>query len=84
MVLWHTVGPRISAVYDLMGNGTNGAQVGDGRYYYVIAGGRRRARWRQPERPTTRSSTTGTTSTAICQFQPGEQTGTPVISREST
>ena len=36
---WKTVGPRISAAYDLMGNGQTALKVAAGRYYYVIASG---------------------------------------------
>ncbi len=32
-------GPRISAAYDLMGNGRTGLKIAAGRYYYVIASG---------------------------------------------
>ena len=39
---------------------------------------------RRTRTPITRNSTPGTTSTAIVRFQPGEQTGTPVITRVDT
>ena len=39
VVNWNTVGPRISAAYDLMGNGRTGLKAAAGRYYYVIASG---------------------------------------------
>ena len=43
-------GPRLSAAYDLSGDGRTGLKFAAGRYYYVIAVGRRHPRWHQPER----------------------------------
>jgi hypothetical protein len=37
--LWHTVGPRFSAVYDLLGNGKTALKFAAGRYYYIISTG---------------------------------------------
>ena len=39
VVDWKTVGPRLSAAYDLMGNGRTGLKIAAGRYYYMIASG---------------------------------------------
>ncbi len=61
VVDWKTTGPRISAAYDLMGNGRTALKIAAGRYYYHDRLGRRHPRRRQPERATTRSSTPGTT-----------------------
>ena len=33
---WKTTGPRISAAYDLSGNGRTGLKFAAGRYYYMI------------------------------------------------
>ena len=39
MVLWHTAGPRASAVYDVTGDGKTAAKASYGRYYYVLSTG---------------------------------------------
>ena len=39
VVDWTTTGPRLSAAYDLMGNGQTALKVAVGRYYYQIASG---------------------------------------------
>jgi hypothetical protein len=39
IVLWNTVGPRISAVVDLTGDGKTAAKASAARYYYVVSTG---------------------------------------------
>lgn len=39
IVLWHTVGPRLSTAYDVFGNGRTAIKAATGRYYYVITTG---------------------------------------------
>jgi hypothetical protein len=39
IVLWHTAGPRVSAIYDPIGDGSTALKAAFGRYYYVIATG---------------------------------------------
>ena len=39
IVNWKTIGPRLSAAYDLSGNGRTALKASAGRYYYVIATG---------------------------------------------
>ena len=39
VVNWTTTGPRVSAAYDLMGNGQTALKIAAGRYYYQIASG---------------------------------------------
>jgi hypothetical protein len=39
IVKWNTAGPRLSAVYDITGDGRTAAKVGVGRYYYVLSTG---------------------------------------------
>jgi hypothetical protein len=39
VVDWTTMGPRLSAAYDLMGNGKTALKAAVGRYYYQIASG---------------------------------------------
>ena len=61
VVDWKTVGPRISAAYDLMGNGRTGAQARRGP---LLLRDRRRAAASSAastRTATTRNSTTGTT-----------------------
>ncbi len=83
IVLWHTVGPRISAIYDVTGNGLTALKASWGRYYYVIATGgggvsnvnlnatySEQYNWNDANHDLT--------------FQYGEQTGTPVITSGTT
>ena len=37
--LWHTAGPRFSAVYDVKGDGKTALKFSAGRYYYIISTG---------------------------------------------
>jgi hypothetical protein len=39
VVKWNTTGPRISAVYDVTGDGKTAVKAGWGRYYYVLSTG---------------------------------------------
>src|SRR5262245_58126550 len=39
IVKWNTVGRRVSAVYDVTGDGRTAAKAGYGRYYYVLSTG---------------------------------------------
>lgn len=80
IVNWHTLGPRVSAAYDLLGNGKTGLKAAYGRYYYVIpAGGgvlgtvNPNANYSEQYR--------WTDLNGDLHFQAGEQTGTPVISQ---
>jgi hypothetical protein len=78
VVLWHTAGPRISAIYDVKGDAMTAVKASYGRYYYVIATG---------AAPLTSVNLNATYSEQYTwndanhdlKFQPGEQTGTPVI-----
>jgi hypothetical protein len=79
IILWHTVGPRISAAYDVKGDGRSAFKAAAGRYYYIIATGgvldtanpnanySEQYGWNDANRD--------------LKFQTGEQTGTPVVSR---
>jgi hypothetical protein len=78
VVLWHTAGPRVSAIYDINGDAMTAVKASYGRYYYVIATG---------AAPLTSVNLNATYSEQYTwndanhdlKFQPGEQTGTPVI-----
>ena len=36
---WNTAGPRVSAIFDLTGNGKTAAKASAGRYYYILSTG---------------------------------------------
>jgi hypothetical protein len=79
VILWHTAGPRLSAAYDLSGTGRTALKAAAGRYYYVISTGG----------PLDTANPNSNYSQQFAwndvngdlRFQPGEQTGTPVISQ---
>jgi hypothetical protein len=83
VVLWHTAGPRFSAIYDLKGDGRTALKASYGRYYYVLSTGgggvsnvnlnatySEQYNWNDANRDLV--------------FQRGEQTGTPVITSGTT
>src|SRR5207249_8575368 len=79
VVKWNTAGPRVSAIYDVTGNGKTAAKASAGRYYYVLSTGgggvssvNRNANYSEQY--------TWNDSNDDRRFQLGEQTGTPVIS----
>lgn len=37
VILWHTAGPRLSAAYDLTGDGRTALKASAGRYYYILS-----------------------------------------------
>ncbi|MBY0496791.1 MAG: TonB-dependent receptor [Cyanobacteria bacterium] len=83
VVNWKTIGPRISAAYDLMGNGRTALKAAAGRYYYVIASGGGILDGFNPNG--NYQETYGWNDVnGDRRFQPGEQTGTAVISRVDT
>jgi Carboxypeptidase regulatory-like domain/TonB-dependent Receptor Plug Domain len=78
VVLWHTAGPRVSAIYDLTGDGTTAVKAAWGRYYYVIAtggGGVSNVNLNA----TYSEQSNWNDANGDLSFQPGEQSGTPVI-----
>jgi hypothetical protein len=79
LVLWQTAGPRLSAAYDLMGNGRTALKAAAGRYYYVISTGG----VLDTANPNANYSArhTWTDLNGDLRFQAGEQSGTPVISQ---
>ncbi|HEX6162471.1 MAG TPA: hypothetical protein VFZ31_03835, partial [Vicinamibacterales bacterium] len=80
VVDWKTLGPRISAAYDLMGNGRTGLKFAVGRYYYVIASGGGVLDGVNPN-ANYQEQYNWNDSNGDRRFQPGEQTGTPVITQ---
>ncbi|HXG89724.1 MAG TPA: TonB-dependent receptor [Vicinamibacterales bacterium] len=79
LILWHTAGPRLSMAYDVTGSGRTALKASAGRYYYVISTGG----------PLDTANPNSNYSQQFgwndlngdLKFQPGEQTGTPVISQ---
>ena len=79
VVLWHTAGPRVGAIYALTGNGKTALKASYGRYYYVLSTGgggvsnvNRNANYSE--------NYTWNDLNGDHKFQIGEQTGTPVVS----
>ncbi|HJU42504.1 MAG TPA: TonB-dependent receptor [Vicinamibacterales bacterium] len=78
VVNWTTVGPRISFAYDVMGNGRTGLKFAAGRYYYMIPAGGGILDTINPNG--NYQETYGWNDlNGDRRFQPGEQTGSPVI-----
>ncbi|HYB93360.1 MAG TPA: TonB-dependent receptor [Vicinamibacterales bacterium] len=80
VVDWTTVGPRISAAYDLMGNGRTGLKFAAGRYYYMIASGGGVLDGVNPN-ANYQEQYNWNDLNGDRRFQLGEQTGTPVITQ---
>lgn len=80
VVNWKTFGPRLSGAYDLRGDGRTALKAAIGRYYYVIASG---GGILDGVNPNANYSETYNWNdlNGDRRFQPGEQTGNPVISR---
>lgn len=79
LILWHTAGPRLSAAYDLTGNGRTALKAAVGRYYYIISTGG----VLDTANPNSNYSERYTWNdlNGDLRFQPGEQSGVPVISQ---
>lgn len=83
VVNWKTIGPRVSAAYDLFGNGSTALKAAAGRYYYVIAAGGGILDGVNPNANYSEQYNWNDLN-GDRRFQPGEQTGNPVISRVDT
>lgn len=79
LVKWQTAGPRLSAAYDLMGNGKTALKGSAGRYYYVITTGGVLDTVNPNANYSQQFAWNDTNGDLV--FQNGEQTGTPVISQ---
>ncbi len=73
--LWHTLGPRLSAAYDLSGDGKTALKFSAGRYYYIISSGL--ANGVNPNFSVSRQYAWNDANHDL-RFQNGEQTGTPI------
>lgn len=80
VVDWKTFGPRLSAAYDLFGNGTTALKAAVGRYYYQIASGGGILDGVNPNANYSEQYGWNDLNGDL-KFQFGEQTGSPVISR---
>jgi Carboxypeptidase regulatory-like domain len=83
VVNWKTAGPRLSAAYDLMGDGRTALKAAIGRYYYVIASGGGILDGVNPNANYSETYQWNDINGDL-KFQSGEQTGTAVISRVDT
>ena len=83
LVSWDTLGPRVSAAYDLFGTGTTALKLAAGRYYYVIASGGGVLDGANPNANYSEQYVWNDLN-GDRRFQPGEQSGEPVISRVDT
>ncbi|MFA5908355.1 MAG: TonB-dependent receptor [Vicinamibacterales bacterium] len=83
VVNWTTAGPRISAAFDVTGTGKTALKAAAGRYYYVIASGGGILDGVNPN-ANYQEQYSWSDLNGDRHFQPGEQVGTPVISRVDT
>jgi hypothetical protein len=78
VVVWNTVGPRVSAVVDVTGDGKTAAKASAGRYYYVLSTGGGGVSNVNPN--SNYSEQYGWNDlNGDRKYQIGEQTGTPVV-----
>ncbi|MBZ5556712.1 MAG: TonB-dependent receptor [Acidobacteriia bacterium] len=79
IVKWNTVGPRVSAVVDVSGDGKTAAKASAARYYYILSTGGGGV---SSVNPNANYSETYAWNDANGdhKFQLGEQTGAPVVS----
>jgi hypothetical protein len=83
VVLWHTAGPRVSAVYDVTGDGKTAAKASAGRYYYILSTGGGGVQ--QVNRNANYSELYNWNDiNGDRKFQLGEQTGTPTVTSGTT
>jgi len=80
VVNWKTIGPRLSAAYDLFGNGQTAVKAAVGRYYYVIPAGGGILDGVNPNANYSEQYNWNDAN-GDRRFQLGEQVGNPVISR---
>jgi hypothetical protein len=83
IVLWHTAGPRLSASYDLFGDGHTALKAAAGRYYYIIPSGGGVLDTANPNGNYSQQFGWSDANGDL-HFQSGEQTGAPVISQVNT
>ena len=83
LVLWHTAGPRASAIFDVTGDGRTAAKASYGRYYYVLSTGGGGVSNVNPN--ANYFTTYGWNDlNGDLKFQPAEQTGAGVLTSGTT
>ncbi|MGE5245633.1 MAG: carboxypeptidase regulatory-like domain-containing protein [Betaproteobacteria bacterium] len=75
--LWHDIGPRVSAIYDLFGDGSTALKFSAARYYYMISTGT--ANNINPNFSVSKTYAWNDANHDL-RFQDGEQVGTPTES----
>jgi hypothetical protein len=83
LVSWNTVGPRVSATYDLFGNGHTALKASAARYYYIISADGAPLNQVNPN-SNYQERYTWNDANGDLIFQAGEQTGTPIITSGTT
>ena len=83
VVLWHTAGPRASAVYNVTGDGKTAAKASYGRYYYLLPTGGSPFNLVNPNANYFTTYTWNDVNNDL-KFQPGEQTGAGVLTTGTT
>jgi hypothetical protein len=83
VVLWHTAGPRASAVYDVTGDGKTAAKGSYGRYYYLLPTGGSPFSLVNPNANYFTTYSWNDANNDL-KFQPGEQTGAGVLTTGTT
>jgi Carboxypeptidase regulatory-like domain/TonB-dependent Receptor Plug Domain len=79
VVKWNTAGPRLSAIFDVSGDGKTAAKASAGRYYYILSTGGGGVS--NVNKNGSYSEQYGwNDANGDHRFQLGEQTGTPVVS----
>jgi len=78
VTVWNTVGPRLSAVFDVTGDGKTAAKASAGRYYYVLSTGGGGVSNVNPNSNYSEQYTWNDAN-GDHKYQIGEQTGTPVV-----
>src|SRR5215510_5143147 len=78
VVKWNTAGPRISAIYDVSGDGKTAAKASAGRYYYILSTGGGGVSAVNPNANYSEQYTWNDAN-GDHKFQLGEQTGVPVV-----
>jgi hypothetical protein len=79
IVKWNTAGPRVSAIFDVTGDGKTAAKASAGRYYYILSTGGGGVS--SVNHNANYSETYGwNDANGDHRFQLGEQTGAPVVS----
>ncbi|HWQ00352.1 MAG TPA: hypothetical protein VNK92_07760, partial [Vicinamibacterales bacterium] len=77
IINWKTLGPRVSAVYDLFGTGRTALKFSAGRYYYMISTGTVNA---VNPNFSVSAQYAWNDRNGDLRFQEGEQVGTPIVS----